>query len=354
MKIAIVTDTHWGVRNDSAAFADYFKKFYDNVFFPYLEMNDVKTVFHLGDIVERRKYINFSTADRLEKDFVRPLSELGITTYYVVGNHDTYYKNTNEINAMTQLYGGREYSNMTIVSEPTEFSFDGCKIVLMPWMCPDNMERALTMVRDTSAQVLMGHLELAGFEMNKGAIIDHGMDSAVFDKFDLVCSGHYHHKSSRGNIHYLGCPYEITWSDYGDQKGFHVFDTETRELTFIPNRYTMFNKLHYDDSRSTLSELMETDFEQFRDTYVKVIVHTKTNPYWFDTFIDRLEKIDPLGIQVVEDNLYLNLEDDEQIVSEAEDTLTILKKFIDNVDLNVERKDVERFLTELYSEASSI
>ena len=354
MKIAIVTDTHWGVRNDSTAYADYFKKFYDDVFFPYLDDNGITTVFHLGDIVERRKYINFSTAARLEQDFVRPLAERSVSVYYVVGNHDTYYKNTNEINAMNQLYGGREYSNMTIVPEPTEYEFDRCKIVLMPWMCQDNMERALSLINTTSAQVLMGHLELAGFEMYKGSVIDHGMATNVFEKFDLVCSGHYHHKSTKGNVNYLGCPYEITWSDYGDQKGFHIFDTETRNLEFIPNPYTMFNKVHYDDSTNKVESITIEDLEKYRNTYVKVIVHTKNNPYWFDMFIDKLEKVDPLGIQVVEDNLYLNLEDDSDIVNEAEDTLSILKKFVDNTELNVEKKDVERFLSELYAEASSI
>ena len=354
MKIAIVTDTHWGVRNDSTAFADYFKKFYDDVFFPYLDDNGITTVFHLGDIVERRKYINFSTAARLEQDFVRPLANRDISVYYVVGNHDTYYKNTNEINAMTQLYGGREYPNMEIITHPTEVTLDGCKIALMPWMCQDNMEAALSLISTTSAQILMGHLELAGFEMYKGSVIDHGMNSNVFSKFDLVCSGHYHHKSTKGNVNYLGCPYEITWSDYGDQKGFHIFDTETRTLEFIPNPYTMFNKIHYDDSTNQIESVTIEDLEKYRNTYIKVIVHTKNNPYWFDMFIDKLEKVDPLGIQVVEDNLYLNLEDDSDIVNEAEDTLSILKKFIDNTELNVEKKDVERFLSELYSEASSI
>jgi DNA repair exonuclease SbcCD nuclease subunit len=354
MKIAIVTDTHFGVRNDSAIFADYFKKFYDNVFFPYLKDNNITTVFHLGDIVERRKYINFVTASRLESDFILPLAEQNIRTYFVVGNHDAYYKNTNEINAITQLYGGREYSNMNIIVDPTEIVVDGCRIVLMPWMCQDNMTDALEMISSTQASVLMGHLELAGFEMNKGVVIEHGMDTGIFDKFDVVCSGHYHHKSTKKNINYLGCPYEITWSDYGDQKGFHIFDTQTYELTFIPNHYTMFNKLHYDDSNTTLDELLKIDFERYRDTYVKVIVHNKNNPYWFDLFVDALEKCDTIGIQVVDDNLNLNLEDDEDIMSEAEDTLTILKKFVDNVDLKVEKRDVERFLSELYSEACNV
>lgn len=351
MKIAIVTDTHWGVRGDSQLFADYFKKFYDNVFFPFLKENNIDTVFHLGDIVERRKYINFSTSERLDKDFVQPLSKRGIKVYYIVGNHDTYYKNTNLINALTQLYGDREYPGMTIVADPKEFVFDDCKIVLMPWMCSDNMQEALKLIETTDAQILMGHLELAGFEMNKGAVIDHGMDSSIFEKFDLVCSGHYHHKSRKGNINYLGCPYEITWSDYNDQKGFHVFDTQTRSLEFIPNPYTMFNKIYYNDSEKFE---IPSDLEKYTGTYIKVIVQTKNNLYNFDRFIDALEKVEPASIQIVDDNLKLQLEDDDEIIHNAEDTLTILKKFVSTADINIEKSKVESFLNDLYSEAINL
>lgn len=350
MKIALITDQHFGVRNDSLTFIEYFAQFYNNTFFPYLENNNIKNIIMLGDTFERRKYTNHITLFHSKKLYFDHLIKYNV--FCIVGNHDAAYKNTIEINAPELLL--QEYNNIRVISEPSEIEIDGCKIVLMPWMCQDNMSDALQLINETKSQVLMGHLELAGFEMNKGSVMDHGMNSSIFEKFDVVCSGHYHHKSTRGNIHYLGCPYEITWSDYGDQKGFHVFDTDTRELTFIPNPYTMFNKLHYDDSNTDLDQLLNVDFERYRNTYAKIIVHNKNNPYWFDTFVDRLEKVDPAGIQVVEDNLYLNLEDDDSIVSEAQDTLTILKKFIENLDMTVEKKDVERFLGELYSEASNI
>ena len=353
MKIALVTDTHWGVRNDSTAFADYFKNFYDDVFFPYLKNHNITEVIHLGDIVERRKYINFVTASRLENDFIRPLHDMGINSHYIVGNHDCYFKNTNEVNSMTQMYGDRAYDTMKVIVDPTEVTIGGTKLVLMPWMCQDNMDQALDLIKNTKAQVLFGHLELAGFEMYKGSVIDHGMDSKVFDKFDVVCSGHYHHKSTRGNINYLGCPYEITWSDYGDQKGFHVYDTETRELEFIHNPYGMFQKIYYDDTVWG-GNLNDYDFTALRNTYVKVIVQAKTNPYWFDLFIDKLEKSDPLSIQVVDDNMHLDLEDDDSIVSEAEDTLSILRKYVDTVDVSVDNKLLDAFITELFNEAQSI
>ena len=38
MKIALLNDTHFGARNDSNIFDEYFYKFYDNIFFPYLKL----------------------------------------------------------------------------------------------------------------------------------------------------------------------------------------------------------------------------------------------------------------------------------------------------------------------------
>ena len=210
-------------------------------------------------------------------------------------------------------------------------------------------------IEETDAQILFGHLELSGFEMYKGAVNDHGMSPKIFDKFDVVCSGHFHHKSTRGNINYLGAPYEMTWSDYDDPRGFHVFDTETRELTFIQNPRKMFQKWFYDDaSWSSFEHIDGFAFKEVQGSYVKVIVKNKTNPFWFDTYIDRLEKAGALDIQVVDDHLNLNLEDDSDIVNEAEDTLAILRKTVDNIDSSVDKVKLSNFLSNLYAEALTV
>ncbi len=158
--------------------------------------------------------------------------------------------------------------------------------------------------------------------MYKGVVgNDHGFDSKLFDKFDVVMSGHFHHKSTKGNINYLGAPYEMTWSDYNDPRGFHIFDTESRELTFIQNPFPMFHKVLYDDVNKTMEEVIEQDFSGFSNSFVKLIVRNKTNPYWFDIVVDKIEKTGVLDLQIVEDHLNLDLEDDADIVDEAEDTL---------------------------------
>jgi len=352
MKIALITDTHWGARGDSVAFAAYFNRFYNDIFFPYLEANGIKRIFHLGDIVDRRKYINFVTARHLRK-FVEHCDTQGIALDVIIGNHDTAFKNTNEVNSMNELFSHSNY-NINYYSDPTDIEIDGTKIAVLPWICSGNYEQSMDFLKNTPAQILFGHLEIQGFEMYKGAVNDHGFETNLFGKFDTVFSGHFHHKSTKGNISYLGAPYEMTWSDYNDPRGFHIFDTDTRELTFIQNPYTMFNKVFYNDTDITMEDLLNFDADKYKGTFVKVIVKTKNNPYWFDRFIDKLEKAEVLDLQVVDDNLNLNLDDDSDIVDEAEDTLTILKKYVDQIETTVDRKKLNGFLNELYNEAINV
>lgn len=344
----------FGSRNDHQAFHDYFEKFYRDVFFPELEARGIKTVIQLGDLFDRRKYVNFYTLKRSKEYFFDELRARGIYMHVFVGNHDTYFKNTNEVNSPELLL--QDYrAFVSVYSEPVDLKFEHTKVTLLPWVCSGNYEQCMHHIDQTNAQILFGHLELSGFEMHRGAVNDHGMDVKPFDKFDTVISGHYHHKSSRGNIHYTGTPYEMTWSDYNDPKGFHIFDTETRELEFIQNPYKMFQKWWYDDTKwKDQSELDGFAFEEAKDAFVKVVIKNRNNPYWFDMYISRLEKAGALDIQVVDDNLNLQLEDDESIIDEAEDTLTILKNYAGQVSSAVDTGELNKFLTELYTEALTV
>lgn len=352
MRIALITDQHFGARGDNEGFHNFFDKFYSNQFFPYLKENNIDTVIDLGDTFDRRKYINFNTLNRCKKYWFDQIEKNKINLHLIVGNHCTFFKNTNEINSPELLL--KEYSTIQSYSEPAEVTIDGLKVAFLPWICSGNYTHSMDFIESTRAQVLFGHLELAGFEMYRGAVNDHGFSGDIFSKFDLVMSGHFHHRSSRGNIHYLGCPYELTWSDWNDPKGFHIFDTDTRELTFIENRYRMFYKIHYDDSNNDMESIMDLDTDRFAGTMVKVIVHEKNNPYWFDMFIDKIEKAGVLDLQVVEDNLNLNLEDDSDIIDEAEDTLTILRKYTEQFGDRIDKSKLDNFLSTLYQEALSL
>ena len=351
MRVAILGDTHFGARNDSPIFDNQFKKFYDEVFFPYLEQNNISHVIQLGDVFDRRKYINFNTLKSVQKYFFDRLNH-SYQTIMLVGNHDTFYKNTNNVNSLNLLLAS--YNNITCIESPKELSIGNTEFLFVPWICPDNEQEVFEKISKTSAQICCGHFEIQGFEMYAGTIVDHGVDRKIFEKFEWVLSGHYHHRSTKGNITYCGTPYELTWSDYADPKGFHIFDTQTRELEFICNPNLMFVKYHYDDKDKNVEDVVLDDFSMYKDTLVKVIVRNKTNPYCFDMVIDKLEQAGVCDIQIVDDHFHMDAEQDSDIVNEAEDTLTLLNKYIDNVQIQANKKQLETLLRNLYNEALSI
>jgi len=353
MKIALITDTHWGVRNDNVSFMDNSKKFLDEIFFPTISSENIDTIVHLGDLVDRRKYININTARRLREDFLQPIEDRELNFHLIAGNHDTYFKNTNNVNALREIVRGYGSKNNWYVYDqiPREVDFDGTIVLMLPWICEENRKIVFERIKSTNAQIIMGHLELAGFEMYKGSMVSHGDDRNLFSRFDLVLSGHYHHRSGDGSVHYLGSHGEFTWSDYNDPRGFHILDTETRQLTFIENPFKMFRKIWYNDTDEAFLN-NSIDYSEYKNSILKIIVTNKTNPYWFDKFVENIESENPIDLQIVEDHLNLDLEDDMDIINEAESTLDIFKKYIENYELkNIDKEKLSNKIVELYNEA---
>lgn len=352
MKIAIITDLHFGAREGNRAVAENQRKFYEDFFFPFVDANDIKRVFCLGDTFDKRKHTEHVSLHLARAMLFDPMHERNIPFDIIVGNHDIPYKNTTELNSIGLLLG--DYDNITGHSEPTEIEVDGTKILMMPWICSGNYGECMESIQKTQAQILFGHLEVAGFEMYKGAPSEHGYSPDMFSKFDIVLSGHFHHKSTRGNISYLGAPYEMTWSDYNDPRGFHVFDTDTRELTFYQNPHTLFLKQFYDDSNAKNVDAvnLSIDEDRIKDSFVKIVVKSKLNPYWFDLYLERIESFGPTDVQIVDDHLNLSDLVDGDIVDEAEDTLTIIQKFADQASSDpVVTADLRKLLSDIYLEA---
>ena len=351
MRIVLISDTHYGIKNDNIPFLDNNKKFLDNVFFPYIDDNKIDTMIHLGDLVDRRKYINSYTKHRLRTDFLMPLSCRGIKSHFIVGNHDCFYKNKNEVNALREYVEGISDNFIIYDQEAVDVTFDGLDILLVPWKCDENQEQIIGAINESRSTVAMGHLEIQGFEMYRGSVVSHGDDRNIFSAFDLVFSGHFHHRSSDGRIFYLGSHAEFTWSDYDDPKGFHVFDTETKEITFIENPYKMFKKIWYNDSIENF-DIETIDYSEYEKCILKVIVQEKINSYWFDKFIEKIEAVNPIELHIVEDHLNLNLEDAQDIINEAESTIDIMKNYISAYSpKGVDRVKVETKLVDLYHEA---
>lgn len=345
MKVAIITDLHFGARNDNISFLDYYEKFYSKTFFPTLEEHGITTILNLGDTFDRRKFINFNTLKRSREMFFDPIQNGGYTMHMLAGNHDTYFKNTNEVNSVDLLL--KEYSSISVYDDPSEIEIDGTKIAFMPWICAENYEESMNFIKETKAEICMGHFEIDGFVMHRGVKSHGGLSKSEFEKFDMTFSGHYHHRSNNGSIYYLGNPYELTWADFNDARGFHIFDTDTRQLTFVQNPNTMFKRIEYDDTKYDYDEF---DLLSVENKYVRVVVAQKNDFYKFDTFLKRVYNNNPLDVKIIEDfSEFTEGELGDEI--NLEDTMDILNGYIDSVETNVDKEEVKVFMRTLYNEA---
>ena len=351
MKIALLTDTHFGARNDNLNFNDYFYDFYEGLFFPYLQQNNIKHCIHLGDLMDRRKFVSYRILKDFRERFIQPFLHLEIDLHILVGNHDIYFRNTNDVNSLQELLGAN-YKNIHIYPEAQDVDFGGFPILMMPWINPQNEIYSFGMMDETKADTMMSHLEVVGFEMHGGHTSESGFDKSQFKKFDTVFSGHYHKKSDDGQIYYLGTPYQMTWSDYNCPKGFHVFDTETRELTRIVNPQKIFEKIYYDD---TQEDYDIHDVNQYKSKYVKLVVVNKNDLYKFDKFTDKLFKADCHEVKIIEDftDLDANTVSDD-IVENTQDTMTLLGKYIDDLDVNLDKTKLKGDISKLYHEAQDL
>jgi len=349
MKIAVLGDLHWGARNDNLEFLKYFQRFFDDVFFPEISKRGITKILQVGDFVDRRKFISYVTLNYIRENLFTRSREEGYDWDILVGNHDVPYKNTNEINSLSELFS--EYPDVRFFSEPTEIEYDGVPIFMIPWINSQNYSQTFNMIEDTKAQIAFGHLELTGFDMQRGLECTHGIDPKLFNKFELVVSGHFHSKSKKGNIVYTGTPYEIMWSDYNEEKGFYIFDTETRELEFIKNPYNIFEKVWYDDSKVEADTLLNYDMSRITNSYVKVIIQSKEKPIVFDTFMNNVYDSKPLDVSIVDDHYNFDEIEESKLINEAEDTLTILSKYISEMEHNIDKEKLDNLMRSLYNEA---
>jgi len=345
MKIAIITDQHFGARKGSKSFHDYFGKFYNDIFFPYLEENNITTVIDMGDTFDNRRSIDLWSIDWAKETYFDKLQEMGIKLHSVVGNHTAYYKDTNEVNTIDLLL--KEYKNITTYSETTSIEVGGCNILLVPWINEENKERSLGLIKASQAPVAMGHLELNGFVATAGHVMDHGMDITPFKKFKRVYSGHYHTRSNVDNIYYLGNPYEMFWNDVNDPRGFHIFDTETLEHTPVNNPYRLFYKIFYEDTNYKLFNSKE-----YKNKIVKVIVKKKTNQKQFEKFIDKLYSTGIQDLKIIEN---FDIQESQEFeVDESENTIGILNRYIDEAEFEGDKTIIKGILQKIYAEACEV
>ena len=346
MKVAIITDQHFGARKNSKLFHDYFLKFYNNVFFPTLEERGIKTIIDMGDTFDNRRGIDFAALEWAKTNYYDRLDQMGCSIHTIVGNHTAYYKNTNKLNAVDLLL--REYKKLTVYSEPTEVKIGDLNILFIPWINDENSEKSFKLIKTTSCKVAMGHLELSGFPPYRGFIMEEGMDGKLFKNFTHVFSGHYHTRSDNGMIYYLGNPYEIYFNDVDDVRGFHIFDTDTKEIESINNPYKIHEVIKYSDDNHQL-----LDATKYENKIVKLIVKSKKSQLKFEKYLDKLYSANVAELKIIE-NFAEECSVDLEYDFESEDTVSILRKYVEETEEHISKKKVNSIIQEIYKECSQI
>ena len=343
MKVAIITDTHYGARKGSKYLHDYFELFYKNVFFPALEEHGIDTVIHMGDVFDSRKSIDYQSFEWAKRVVFEPLKKYNV--HAIVGNHDCYYKNTNDTNSPQLLL--QSYPNVKTYQEITEVQIGNLQVLFIPWINAENFENSVNTIKVSNSKCAMGHLELNGFRAHRGHTMEEGMDSTLFEKFDRTFSGHYHTRSDNGKIFYLGNPYEMFWNDVNDSRGFAIFDTETLEHYHIDNPYRLFYNIYYEDT-----PYQTFDFSEYESKIVKVIVRKKTKPKLFEKFLDKLYSVGVQDLKIVENFDIQESEDFE--VTEEESTMSILNRYIDESEFELDKNIIKGIFQKLYQQACEV
>ena len=349
MKIAIITDQHFGARKGSVLFHEYFQKFYEDIFFPAIAREGITTLIDMGDTFDNRRNIDLWSLKWAKENYFDRLRDMGVAVYSIVGNHTAYYKNNNTVNTIDLLL--REYNNIVTIRDFAEYTIGGTKFAFLAWINKENEKAMTKKIKASKAKVACGHLELNGFSPYKGFEQTRGQDIEHLQKFDRVFSGHYHTRSNDGQVFYIGNPYEMYWNDVEDDRGFHFFDTETYELEPVNNPYRMFYNVYYNDT-----PYQTFDSRELEGKIVKVIVQTKTDPKSFERFIDKIQSSNVEELKIVENFDYNNgwLHGDDDVDISEENTLSILNTYIDESEDPLDKSRAKDMFKTLYAKASEV
>jgi DNA repair exonuclease SbcCD nuclease subunit len=293
-RIFFITDTHFGVRNNSNEWIEIMEDYFDNFFFPLVEKNyrpgDV--LFHLGDVYDSRQSLSLRVLNFSVKVFERLSSIFKDGIYVIAGNHDIWGRDSNEINSLASI---KWIPNVHVLEEPDTILMAGKKILMMPWR--KNSEEASEFLNSSEPHdILCCHADIQGVKFNKYVEVKEGPSIATFAKFGTVYSGHIHYAQNVKNVVMLGSPYQLTRSDIENNKSIHILHLDDNFTNVVfNNRSPKFLKLDFEKVlEMTPEELKSITDNNFVDLMVDVIKFPKMN---FNQVLDMIEGFRAFNIQ---------------------------------------------------------
>jgi len=356
-KIALITDTHMGARNNCSIFNKFFLRFFDEIFFPYLENNNIETIIHLGDLGEYRKQVNLNILNSWNENVFDRLKKY--TCFFISGNHDIFFRNENTVSIQKSLLLDKKFGFHLINSFPETIEIDSKKLDLIPWITSSNENEIQRFLSSSFSSILFSHLEISGALMTPGLYCQESqLDISFLEKYHSIFSGHFHLRSQVKNVCYIGNPYEIIWSDCGYKKGFAILDTETLRIEYINNPITIFEKIKFDEIKTSEKEF---DLESLKSKHIKIYITESSDKSKLNSFVSLIEKVNPYSLIIQEQNL-----NQEQLLIdsisfkeiESKDTFYYIEKYIhtlfDNQKLKLDKDKLISIIHSIYQESQTL
>lgn len=273
-RIFLLADLHFGIRNNSLDWLEIHKQYFYDFFIPLLKKEHKKgdILFILGDVFDNRNSINVYIQHEVVNIF-KELSKI-IPIYVLVGNHDLYFKKTNDINSTIaiQPYVQKVYT------KPEIFEFENSKILISPWFDDNSEELEMYKKYNNKADYIFAHTEYSSFKYNSKILLHEGIDfTGTGLNYKRVFSGHIHLRQEKNAITYVGNPFSMTRSDIGNMKGVYIFTPEEDKVEFIEN------KLSPIFLRKTLYDIMDLTEDEFikiiKNNFVDIIIPIEYSSY---------------------------------------------------------------------------
>lgn len=349
-KIALISDIHYGCRNNSENYLSIIDNFFRVTLRKTIEERNITDVRILGDLFDCRNNVNVRTMNTVLSMFRWYSQDLPHIKFKILlGNHDIYYKNRIDINSIECL---RSEPNIEIIDEITIEKINDKKIITFPWIVEGSDIEARFKAYCNGSEtfdVCFGHFEIRGFEITKGRLDEEGNEQSKYSNFKRVFSGHYHIRSTKKHITYLGCPYQLTWNDYGDKKGIHIYEVNTGETEFVEN--TDSPSFHFIDIKDVIKN-NKKEISKFNGNFIKLVIDKKYKELEIMRAMTKAESLNPLKLDI--ENRYIeeiNDEDSDLDISKSSDPLSFFTEYVNNIEIDdeeIETKKLIAYVDELY------
>jgi len=290
--VAIITDSHFGIKKANDLFLESQLRFFKNQFEPSLKRNGIKEIFFLGDVFDNRVSMNIKIKNAVLDIFENVLG--GYKIYLLIGNHDSYYTNTIEVNALKFL---DKLNNVTLIDKNHIVEVKEKKVFLVPWIVNDKAFLQEVENLKERVDVCMGHFAINGFHLNKYKVEESGLSYEHFAKFPIVFSGHLHTRGVKKfgscEIVYIGSPYQLTRADCGEPRGYCILDMETLAYKFVDNTVSLeYLQLNYPEKFT--KKMIEGNIVDVNVKFDKITDDKKVQDY-----IKAIENFNPIVPPVI-------------------------------------------------------